>query len=169
MFACQLYNFNNIIVTACKDTKPCCCCFESRSRQNQWEIHVCEHWSYGSCFLAGIILICWVFLICSGRTSGTITLHEAGLSGVGCAGSIKTISGQSQSPRSFRLEWWASAGTSNAFLRRCPLLPSSNEKILYSGLFYDTMKHFCRQAIAQQIKWWEIPKLWPIGLIKQDR
>lgn len=57
---------------------------------------------------------------------------------------------------------------SNAFLRRCLLLPSSNEKIPYSGLFYDTMKHFCQQIIAQQRKWWEKPKTWPIGLIKQD-
>lgn len=121
-----------------------------------WKTNVYDHYSYGSCFQPGLILIYWLFLICSGRTSGRITLHGARLSGVGCAGSIKTTVDQSQSPHPFTLDWWASGGISNAFLHRCLFLRSSalwgNEKILRSGLFYHEMKHFCLQIMDQQVK-----------------
>lgn len=168
MFACQLHNFNNIIVTTCKDTKPCCCYFESRRRRKSmkntrmWALKLWELLSGRDDF--DLLVVSDLLRADLGHN---YTARSEVLWG-GLCWINKNHLWPITDPHSFRLEWWASGGTSNAFLRRCLLLPSSNEKILYSGLFYDTMKQFCRQVIAQQRKLGGNPKTWPIGVIKQD-
>lgn len=154
MFARQLYNFHNIVMTACKDKKTLVFmkkhsghqANKNNHKQYYWYIkneYIYDHESYGSCFQSGLIWICWMFLICSRRTLGRITLHKARLSGVSCVGSIKATFGQSQSPHPFMLEWWASGGINNAFLHRCPLLHLSALEV---------MKKSC-SLVSLTIKW----------------
>ncbi len=94
---------------------------------------------------AGCLLICLIVVICPGLSSGGVRLHEASLSGVGCAGSIQTCFGQSQSPHPFTLERWASGKSSNTHIHGRAWLASSafrgSEKRLHSGTFCHPIKH----------------------------
>ena len=113
---------------------------------NTW----CVHETINTCIWAvplelRDILICLIAVFCLGLSSGGVWLHEALLSGVGCAGSIQTCFGQSQLSHPFTLEWWASGKGGNTRLRGCAWLASiafrGIEKCLHSSAFCHPIKH----------------------------